>query len=199
MLPKEYKESKGWIIYVHQSPSGKVYIGKTKQRPINRWGYNGINYFYNRNTKFASAIKKYGWDNFQHFIIAKNLTLEVANYIERALIHYHRDVLNNCYNLADGGEGNGHLHSDNTKKKLRDLNKGKKLSEETKLKMSKSSGRSVVITDHNGKTKEFFSMRKAASYLGLSLAGLKIIIRDQRYTNPKVKGLIVQYKVNSYE
>lgn len=197
MTPKGYRESNGWIIYVHQSPSGKVYIGKTKQKPIDRWGYNGINYFYNRNTKFASAIKKYGWDNFQHFIIAENLTLERANYIERALIHYHRDVLNNCYNLADGGEGNGHSHSEATKKRLRELNKGRKLSEETKLKMAKSSGKPVLITDSKGTIKEFYSIGKAAEYLGLSASGLKVIIKSQRYTNHKVKGLTIKYKVNN--
>lgn len=53
MIPEKFRKSNGYVIYVHQSPSNKVYIGKTKQKPINRWGYNGVNYFYNRNTKFS--------------------------------------------------------------------------------------------------------------------------------------------------
>lgn len=193
MVPKEFRESNGYVIYVHQSPSNKVYIGKTKQKPIDRWGYGGINYFYNRNTKFSNAIKKYGWNRFEHYIIAKNLTLEQANYIEKALIHYHRDVLNNCYNLADGGEGNGHLHTEKTKRKLSLLNKGHSVSEETKLKMAKASGKPVIVT-FNGGTKEFYSIGKAAKFLGLSVSGLKVIISNQRFTNPKVRGMVINYK-----
>lgn len=160
---------------VHQSPSNKVYIGKTKQKPINRWGYNGVNYFYNRNTKFSNAIRKYGWNNFKHYIIAENLTLEEANHIEKALIHYHRDILKNCYNLADGGEGNGHSHTEATKEKLRKINLGRKVSEETKLKMAKSIG-------------------KAAEYLHLSVSGLKDMISKQRFENEKVRGMKINYK-----
>lgn len=193
MIPKEFRESNGYIIYVHQSPNNKVYIGKTKQKPINRWGYDGINYFYNRNTKFSNAIKKYGWNNFKHYITAKNLTLEQANYIEKALIHYHRDVLNNCYNLADGGEGNGHQHTEETKKKLSLLNRGHVVSKETRLKMAKANGKPVIITS-NSNTTEFYSIGKAAEFLGLSVSGLKVIINNQRFTNPKVKGMIINYK-----
>lgn len=175
MIPKEFRESNGYIIYVHQSPNNKVYIGKTKQKPINRWGYDGINYFYNRNTKFSNAIKKYGWNNFKHYIIAK------------------KDVLNNCYNLADGGEGNGHQHTEETKKKLSLLNRGHVVSKEARLKMAKANGKPVIITS-NSNTTEFYSIGKAAEFLGLSVSGLKVIINNQRFTNPKVKGMIINYK-----
>ena len=43
-------------IYKHTSPSGKVYIGQTCQKPEHRWD-NGKGY---KSGYFASAIKKYG-------------------------------------------------------------------------------------------------------------------------------------------
>lgn len=177
MIPKELRTCNGYIIYVHKSPSGKVYIGKTKQKPINRWGYNGINYFYKRNTKFASAIAKYGWDNFEHYIIASNLTLEQANRLETSLIHYHRNVLGNCYNLADGGEGNGHPVSEKTKERLREVNKGKILSEDTKSKISSANGKHVIAYLEDGSKLEFQSIRKLSEYLGVCQAKLSKLLR----------------------
>lgn len=194
MIPEKFRKSNGYVIYVHQSPSNKVYIGKTKQKPINRWGYNGVNYFYNRNTKFSNAIRKYGWNNFKHYIIAENLTLAEANHIEKALIHYHRDILKNCYNLADGGEGNGHSHTEATKEKLRKINLGRKVSEETKLKMAKSIGKPVIITMNDNSILEFYSIGKAAEYLHLSVSGLKDMISKQRFENEKVRGMKINYK-----
>lgn len=194
MIQEDFRTNKGWIIYVHQSPSSKVYIGKTKQKPIDRWGYNGINYFYNRNTKFASAIKKYGWSNFKHYIIARGLSLDRANYIEKALIHYHRDILKNCYNLADGGEGNGHLHSEETKKKLSSLNKGKRIPDSTRKKMSIANGKPIIVTNSLGNTTEYHSIDIAAKTLGLSPSGLRWIIINQKFSNPKVRGLKISFK-----
>ena len=37
-------ENKCYTVYMHICPNGKKYIGITKQKPIKRWGYNGINY-----------------------------------------------------------------------------------------------------------------------------------------------------------
>ena len=62
-------------VYKHTSPSGKVYIGITKQKPEKRWG-NGKNYA--QNEYFFAAILKYGWGNFTHEIIADGLTREEA-------------------------------------------------------------------------------------------------------------------------
>lgn len=43
MIPKGFRESNGYVIYVHQSPSNKVYIGKTKQKPIDIINYKEVN------------------------------------------------------------------------------------------------------------------------------------------------------------
>ena len=92
-----------WTVYAHIAPNGKMYVGITSQKPENRWrdGYG-----YQRNTHLWNAIKKYGWENFQHEIIASNLTQEEAGNMERILIR-DLDLMNpkHGYNMSIGGEG----------------------------------------------------------------------------------------------
>ena len=58
-----------WTLYIHTNKiNSKQYVGITS-RPVNqRWGSNGNNYLRD-NTYFGNAIKKYGWDAFEHEII----------------------------------------------------------------------------------------------------------------------------------
>lgn len=82
-----------------------MYIGQTVygNNPKKRWG-NGSRY--KADPYFWRAIKKYGWDNFDHEIIASHLTKEEANNFERLLIMALRTYDNNFgYNLTLGGEG----------------------------------------------------------------------------------------------
>ena len=90
-----------YTVYKHTSPSGKVYIGITCQKPRARWK-NG--YGYKEQNKFYNAICKYGWDNFKHEILYKNLTIEEAEQKEIELITLY-DSKNNGYNATDGGRG----------------------------------------------------------------------------------------------
>ena len=80
---------------------------------------------------FAYAILKYGWENFDHEIIASNLTKEEADNFEKLLIKK-LDTKNRKYgyNLKDGGIGGGGF-SEETLKKMSEVHKGKKQSEET--------------------------------------------------------------------
>lgn len=73
-----------WTVYAHISPNGKMYVGITSQKPENRWG-NGLNP-YRSNSHFCNAIRKYGWKNFKHEIIASGLTSEEAGHMEQLLI-----------------------------------------------------------------------------------------------------------------
>ena len=73
-----------YMVYMHISPSNKRYIGITSMNDENiRW-QNGNGYKHNKH--FYRAIEKYGWDNFQHIIIARNLTKEEACWLEIELI-----------------------------------------------------------------------------------------------------------------
>ena len=72
-------------VYIHINKiNNKKYVGQTKQIPKKRWangeGYKGCSYFYN-------AICKYGWNNFDHEIIASHLTSDEADNFEKLLIN----------------------------------------------------------------------------------------------------------------
>lgn len=90
-----------WYIYKHTSPSGKSYIGMTSKQPEDRWQKgNG----YAEHTKFGKAILKYGWDNFSHEILEKNIqTLEEAKVREQYYIALF-DSYRNGYNSTLGGD-----------------------------------------------------------------------------------------------
>lgn len=111
-------------VYMHTSPSNKVYIGITSREPKLRWG-NGCNY--SSNEHFYRAIQKYGWDNFKHEILFSNLSLKEAKAKEIELIAFY-DSTNpeKGYNITKGGEsGNGNHHTELTKQKIRDAMKGR--------------------------------------------------------------------------
>lgn len=122
------KEERNYKVYIHTNKlNNKKYIGITKQDPERRWK-NGWGYYSKENsTYFWNAIKKYGWNNFEHYILESNLTLEEANEKERYYISYYNSS-NNLYgyNLTLGGEGFLGMHrSEETKKKLSEALKGK--------------------------------------------------------------------------
>lgn len=91
-----------YSVYMHTSPSGKRYIGITKQKPEQRWG-KGRNY--KSNSYFTSAIEKYGWDNFTHEILFQVDSLEKAKELEIQLIaQYRSDEREYGYNITKGGD-----------------------------------------------------------------------------------------------
>ena len=118
-------------IYKHTSPSGKVYIGQTCQKPENRWN-NGKGY---KSGYFYCAIKKYGWNNIKHEVLFTGLDQLNADIIEEDLIYYYKQI-GKSYNLANGGFVNkGWNQSEESKKKISEANKGKKMSDEAKEKI----------------------------------------------------------------
>lgn len=118
-------------IYKHTSPSGKVYIGQTGQKPENRWE-NGRGY---KSGYFYCAIKKYGWNNIKHEVLFTGLDQLNADIIEEDLIYYYKQI-GKSYNLANGGSVNrGWKQSDATKEKLRIISTGRTLSDEAKEKI----------------------------------------------------------------
>ena len=91
-----------YSVYKHTSPAGKVYIGLTMQAPCDRWA-GGIGY--KTNAYFYKAIKKYGWDNIKHEIIADNMTAEEAEELEIKLIaQYDSTNPEKGYNHSTGGK-----------------------------------------------------------------------------------------------
>ena len=122
--------------------NNKVYIGVTKQKPLQRW-QNGEGY--KNNEHFYSAIKKYGWDNFEHTILELVDTIEEASNKERYWISFY-DSTNpeKGYNLDSGGY-DGRIFSEETRKKMSESHLGEKngrygveVKQETRDKISKA-------------------------------------------------------------
>jgi hypothetical protein len=89
-----------WIIYKHTSPSGKIYVGQTKQTLAKRF-VNGKGYAHC--PKFNAAIKKYGWEAFQTEIIEEGiLTQQEANERETYWIAFYNSYYEG-YNCTKGG------------------------------------------------------------------------------------------------
>lgn len=127
---------KEYIVYCHTLKlDGRKYVGITSQKPKKRWNYgNGYSsYFYN-------AIKKYGWNNFDHQILYEHLTEEEAINKEIELIE--KMQLNDRekgFNICKGGQGtNGYKFTEKDLEKMSKSHMGKKLSEEQKRKISLS-------------------------------------------------------------
>ena len=143
---EEFNNEERWCVYIHTNKiNNKAYIGITKRNPEDRWGSNGCRYNIDGQPAFAGAIKKYGWDNFEHIIFINNIDEDKAKYIERLLISLYKT---NCtrwnnpsygYNMTDGGDGSaGRAWSDESKEKLSKSLIGHPTSEETKRKISKA-------------------------------------------------------------
>lgn len=89
-----------YIVYCHIFPNGKRYIGITKTSVDKRW-CNGNGYM--TQSKIARAIKKYGWENVVHEVLAVGLDHDKANEMEQYYIAKY-DTLNNGYNATIGGD-----------------------------------------------------------------------------------------------
>lgn len=105
---------RNYSVYIHTSPSGKIYVGLTKQEPRNRWA-NGKGY---HKQIFQKAINKHGWENISSEVIKDGLTLQEAIDKEHDLI---KETKSNDsrfgYNVSPGGE-RGVVHSKETKEQI---------------------------------------------------------------------------------
>lgn len=131
-----------YTVYIHRNIiNNKCYVGITGQKVNERWR-KGEGYLTKGRTgnycqpKFAKAIRKYGWENFEHIIWAEHLSHDDACRAERLLIAIW-DTVKNGYNISNGGEGTtgvsrfgetnpfyGKHHSDKTKAMISKANKG---------------------------------------------------------------------------
>ena len=85
------------------------YIGKTSRTFKTRYEEHQrdfLKYIKNNETTipFYNALKKYGWDNFAHEIIEKDIPNDKIDEKEKYYIHYY-DTYNNGYNATLGGDG----------------------------------------------------------------------------------------------
>jgi group I intron endonuclease len=113
-----------YTVYIHTSPTNKIYVGITCQTNLNRRWQNGQGYRTQR--RFYRAIKKYGWENIKHVIVAQGLTKEEAEQKEIELIKkYESTNPQKGYNIENGGNVTG-THSEETKLKISMAQRGEK-------------------------------------------------------------------------
>lgn len=151
-----------YTVYIHVFPNKKIYVGITGQKVKDRWRVNGNGY---KPQKLVyRAIKKYGWENIEHIIIAENLTISAAGELEKKIIKkYNATNPQFGYNQSTGGENSpigvkrsketidklskshkgkvsrkGYHLTEEQKNHLSNINLGKKLSNEVKAKISKA-------------------------------------------------------------
>lgn len=167
------KENK-YCVYMHKNKiNGKIYIGQTCSLKT-RWYsecYKDSSYFYR-------AIKKYGWDNFEHIILKDHLTLEEADQIEKeAIFHFDSTNRDKGYNLLSGGN-HGYSHSKETIQRIKQSNQ-KYWQEYFNNKDTKELGLKHMEIMHNKARKKvmclntgqiFNSLTAAANFAGLKQA-----------------------------
>lgn len=206
--------SKCYTIYIHKNKeNNKVYIGQTSTSVNNRWqngkGYKGC-------TLFERAINKYGWDGFEHIIVAENLTKEESCQMEKDLIKmYDSTNPQKGYNISIGGDS-GHAGvklSEETRRKISKKNKGKTVSQETREKMSLSSkGRKlsdlayqkaieyhsievIQLTKDGEFVNQYSSIAEASKQTGINVSTIESCVNKKRY---KSAGGFIWVKASEY-
>lgn len=195
-MTEESKQCCTWKVYIHTTPSKKVYIGITSRDVRKRWN-RGLGY--KSCTSFYNAIKKYGWDNIEHEILEENLSFEDAEIKEKYYIEkYNSNNPAYGYNLTSGGLGSngfrlpeekrkelsknrqginsigyGFYPSDSTKKKMSDSAKGRVFKQGTRQKLADSKKKPVYQYDLNGNfIREFDCAIQAADTLEINRGNL---------------------------
>lgn len=165
-----------FTVYCHKNmTNGMCYVGITSESVYRRW-QNGRNY----SGTFKKAIDQYGWDNFEHIIIATDLNRDEACAMEQSLVHQYKEK-GISYNEKDGGDH--HFLNDKVKEEMSKRQKGtnaywfgKKMPDETRELMSarkkgitpKANPKKLVRCLETGEV--FDSLTSCARHFSVSLA-----------------------------
>lgn len=183
-----------YYVYLHLNKiNHKRYYGITSEKtPEIRWKKG-----YAHNKHFESAIAKYGWDNFEHIIVASNLTKQQAEQMEQKLIaQYNTNNDKHGYNLTSGGGAGIFRHSEESKKLMSEHTKGKlnpmygkHHSEQTKQKISKAlsnhpnTSKRVLCIETN---KVYPSSREIERKLGINHYSINQVCNGKQKTAGKM-------------
>jgi group I intron endonuclease len=125
--------------------NGKIYVGKTGMNFGDRWDSHRslLNNGKHDNLHLQNAWNKYKEENFE-FIVLEDCEVDELSEREKYYIKLYKDM-DLAYNIHDGGDEGYNLGkhlSEETKRKIGEKNRinglGRKASDETKEKMSKS-------------------------------------------------------------
>ncbi len=135
--------------------NGKLYLGKTSVEPILRWRDHRKNLRGNRhdNDHLQKAWNKYGESVFVFAIVQTFATCEEANSAEIQQILSYREQGIELYNIRGGGDGG--LHSEETKEKIRQGQYNRPPdSEETRRKRKEAAQGRILSKEHRRKVSE---------------------------------------------
>ena len=137
--------------------NGKIYIGKHSTNRLND-GYMGSGVI------IKQAIKKYGVSNFSKFILCFCHDEESLNRAEINYISAYDSLNKNVgYNLTYGGDGV--IPTDETRKIMSEVHKGKNHTEETRMRMSEVRKGKHHSEEHRRKLGEAHKGNKNWNYL----------------------------------
>jgi group I intron endonuclease len=131
-----------FVYCIKNKVNGKEYVGLTKRTIDSRWKQHIQESLrlgsWEYNTPLGNAIKKYGKDSFDISILKECGSILELKEEEKRFISVRKSLSKyGGYNLTEGGDGRfGYKLSEETKNKLRSFNLGKKMSKESKEKMS---------------------------------------------------------------
>ena len=123
------------IIYLATNQiNSKIYIGKTIHSVEQRWSQHAGSARSGSTTYFHNAIRKYGADAFEISILE---TVDDPGVLNEREIHWIA-TLHPDYNMTPGGDGitSGYKHSDASRQRMSDAQKGRKHSDATRAKIS---------------------------------------------------------------
>lgn len=131
------------IIYIAINKiNGKSYVGKTEKTLKQRISAHCCRVRFGSKYAFHNAIRKYGIESFEWKILLSNISSENIDTFEIEEIKKHNCIIPNGYNISNGGGGgdtiSNHPRKEEILGKMRIANLGKKLSTETKERMSVS-------------------------------------------------------------
>jgi group I intron endonuclease len=211
----------GYIYKITNKIDNKIYIGQTIGDLERRW--KGHLKKRSNCRYLKSAINKYGIDNFEFKLVCITFDNQLDD-MEIKYIEQYNCLVPNGYNLRLGGNSGRHNvetkqkisetlkkrfntdiihskpqlgkpHSEITKKKLSEANKGKRRSQETinKMIISKRKRKNKVIQfDIEGnRLNSFDTCKEAAEYIGISLSSISVCCIGKAKT---AKGYVWKYE-----
>lgn len=125
-------ENGPYTVYILISKTtNKLYVGVTRLDPKKRFNQG---YGYKHNKEFYEIIRKYGWNDIEQNIFARNLTYNEAFNMEQLLIEKFREQDASLICNKDAGGEHG-KHCQDTKEIIRKINIGRTITEEAKEKI----------------------------------------------------------------
>ena len=181
-----------WCVYKHTNKhDGKSYIGRCRYPNVNKRWHNGKGYI--GCSRFLDAIKKNGWDSFNHEILFCNLSFDESVRLEKEMIaKYKTNDPDHGYNVSIGGIAffKGLHHTADTKRRISENLKRYEMTESHHKHLSESkkgakhhlAKRVYQFTKDGTLVKEWDYMQKASEELGINKANISSCCLGNRKT-----------------